>query len=576
LKTVGDINDEGLWNHNARCKVLFGTFLPDEWNQGVVASPLFTWVQWLVFSVFGVSIASARIWPLVSLWLIMGMVYALMRRVFGTNRAILAVLMIGVLHEILFYAKWSTPIIPEACFLLAVFYFWELGRIGHPAWTAISAASLVAAVLTKLTAAHFIPALVLFMAASYWVREDVGPRRILWFLAGGLVVGTVAALYFALNYRQVQDFLQTVGRLNVNTPLGPWWQLPHVVASLPYKGPMNSPGAVAAMMLASLWAVTFIVECFQTGFRAAVKGISGLELYSVCWLLGCVPTLLLIPYRPERRFVMFLVPSAVLSAAFVLRAFEKRPAGEATPASCHGVARLPTWGKIALAVGLAVAWSKYAVMAIAVTNADWLQHAGATIPRLGLHGAVGTCILIATWYTVSSRRRYAVAMLLAAFFVINVLLNAIWYVSATYTVRDASRDLAARDPKSGFYIGYFCFELSLENRRLPIETPCAEAYIVNSWFEAESERSSYLFNLIDHLDLDQPLSREAAALQEAGVLKFTKRIPPDHVERVASLRLCPLPFHADLCRVEGTVYSVRNGPLPAAMRPSLQRRTDGT
>ena len=445
LRGLGDFSDEGLWNHNAHCKVLFGTFLPanDAWDAGIAASPLFTLVQWAVFSVLGVGIFAARLWPLLGLWLIMVMAYALMRRVFGANGAVLAVLMIGLSHELLSYAKWSTPIVPEACFLLAALYFWEMGRVGRPAWMAFSTASLGAAALTKLTAVHFAPAMALFVAASYWVRKDVDTRRVLWFLAGGLAVSVGAGLYFLLGWQHLQHFMQTVGARNVSAPLEPWWQLPRVALYLPFKPPLRNPGAIVAMMLASLWAVAFGAQWLQTGFRAAIRAISGLELYCACWLLGCVPSLLLVSNRPERRFVMFLVPATILAAVAVVRAFEKRPASQAGPTPLDRLALLPAWCKLALVAGLVAAWSRYAIMAIEMANLYWLQHVGAAIPRLGSYLAVGVCLLIAAWYILSIRRRYAVAILLAAFFAINILLSVAWYASPTYTLRDASRTSTA-------------------------------------------------------------------------------------------------------------------------------------
>ena len=50
LKRFGDFGDEGYWPHNARCKVLFGQWLPDEFNQAYIGAPLFTlWAMGRIF-----------------------------------------------------------------------------------------------------------------------------------------------------------------------------------------------------------------------------------------------------------------------------------------------------------------------------------------------------------------------------------------------------------------------------------------------------------------------------------------------------------------------------------------------
>ena len=134
LKRLGDVSDEGWWQHNARCKVLFGSFLPDEANQGLIGAPLLTASQWLCFSVAGVSLFTARLVPLVAWWLILLMVFWLVRDAFSAGKAMLAVAMLGLMHKMLMYARWSTPIMPEMCFLTAVLFFWERGKKGSPWW----------------------------------------------------------------------------------------------------------------------------------------------------------------------------------------------------------------------------------------------------------------------------------------------------------------------------------------------------------------------------------------------------------------------------------------------------------
>ena len=193
LKLMGDFNDEGFWNHAARCKVLFGTFVPDEFNQGVIASPLFTLIQWSVFSLLGVSTYAARLQPLVSFWLIILMVYFLTRRHASANAALLAALMLGVLHEVLMYVQWSTPIITETCFLVAVFFFWDLARTGSQWWAAAAGAALVAAGLTTTLAVYYVPSILLFLGVSVFLRKEVDRRRLTLFLGTASVLAVLVA-----------------------------------------------------------------------------------------------------------------------------------------------------------------------------------------------------------------------------------------------------------------------------------------------------------------------------------------------------------------------------------------------
>ena len=215
IKTFEDFADEGLWQHNARCKALFGSFLIDDVNQDVIASPLFTAFQWMSFSLFGVSIYSARLVCLLSLWLMLAMLYVLVRRESAAGRAILIVALLGLMHETLMYTKWSTPILPEMCFLTAILFFWELGRAGSPWWMVLSGGSLMAAVATKLTAAYFGLSMLLFLAGTYWLRKEVDGRRLLWF-GGGVVAGAIPlAPFFALDRRSSSSSCKPSDRASV-------------------------------------------------------------------------------------------------------------------------------------------------------------------------------------------------------------------------------------------------------------------------------------------------------------------------------------------------------------------------
>ena len=53
-------HDEGVWAHNARNKALFGQWQLDQWNPMYV-SPVFTGLEYLSFSVFGVGLWQARL-----------------------------------------------------------------------------------------------------------------------------------------------------------------------------------------------------------------------------------------------------------------------------------------------------------------------------------------------------------------------------------------------------------------------------------------------------------------------------------------------------------------------------------
>ena len=319
LKTVVDFADEGLWNHNARCKVLFGSFAPDDLSLALVAAPLFTAAQWTMFSLGGVSYFTARLTCLISLWLIDAHGLFPHEPAILRGAGLLAALALGAAHEMLMYAKWATPVMPEMMFLTAVLFFWELGRRGSPRWMAVSGACFIAALLTKMTSLQFLPALAVFVGLSYWPRRDIDTRRLLYFATSAGLLGLVVALCYL-------PFLHAWTFVSQNLWQNVWkFQAPDVkelcIASIHiwFLPPMVSPGGVMLTALASLWGLDVVVRAARHGLRRALREISAVEFYSLCWLVGSLLVLTVVPYKLLRRFAMLIIPLALLAVSLAAR-----------------------------------------------------------------------------------------------------------------------------------------------------------------------------------------------------------------------------------------------------------------
>ncbi len=184
LKRFGDFGDEGYWQHNARCKVRFGQWLPDEFNQAYIAAPLFTVLQWGVFSLVGVSLETARWLPLLATWLLLLVWHAILRREFPPRWALGIVLGLGIAHEMLMYVKWLTPIVPEMCCWTLVAYFIQSGTRGSAWWFLPAGLGLAAATAMKISAAYTYPGIALYLAVAILLRRECPWRGAGWFLAG--------------------------------------------------------------------------------------------------------------------------------------------------------------------------------------------------------------------------------------------------------------------------------------------------------------------------------------------------------------------------------------------------------
>jgi 4-amino-4-deoxy-L-arabinose transferase-like glycosyltransferase len=564
LKSVVDFGDEGFWNHNARCKVLFGTFVPDQLALGVLGAPLFTAVQWMVFSLFGVSFISARIISLVSLWGVMLMLYGLAARRFSCRVALLAVAMLGLSHEMLLYAKWATPIMPEMLFLTAILFFWELGRTGSRWWMAASGACLVGAALTKMTIFVFFPSLAMFLLGARFLRKDVDNPRLCTFLATAAIGGSLMVLVYLPQYERLQFLSRNLVGGNWMAPA--WttgqllWAIPHIV----FVTPFIFPGGAVLTMLASLWLLDRLLCAARKGGLCAIREISTTEFYSFCWLAGVLAFLAFSSYRPERRFAMLIIPLVVLAVSFAARMLEHRSsAGDSS--STDMIMALPSGWRLLLAVAFSLLWFRYACKALGIIKV-WLARDGISVPLAAYVAALAACITVCAIFFILRKPPLTAGLLVGGFLAISLLLDGIWYANATYTIRDQSRALRGSVP--GRYVtGHWSNLLALENDTIPIDctwgatTRWGAKTTMNAWFVDQSDKLGFTVITMDALD-EYPFEKGAGSDQ-----CDMERFGPARVKHLGSIRLCPSTFGGTSSRVRGDLYSVCPRTLAAAPAP---------
>ncbi len=533
-------NDEGYWNHSARCKVLFGTFVPDEFNQDVIASPLFTLIQWGVFSVTGVSLWTARLLPLVSLWLTLLMTYFLVKRSATANTAMLAVLLLGLMHEMLMYTKWSTPIITQGCLLMAVFWFWERGKSGSRWWMAASAAALVAGILTTLLTIHYLPGIALFWAIAWFLRKEVTWQKFATFAAVAVILGAAAIfLYYGSNYEQIALFKRTVGDANLhNDPRGGSSNLRQSLQALPFLEIFCSPGVAGLTMLMSFWIVDFFGG-LRPGWKNALRQLSSLELYAVCWIVGAIPSIVATPTVAPRRFVIFLIPLCILAAMFLRRLWEEVPRVATAVSHRQRLLRIGLW------CFLAVVWCETAWKCAEIIDTRWLQMAGMAIPPTLTIVLCAVFLALAAVAVFANKVKAIAAILVGLFFLANLTLTGIWYAHASYTVRDVSRQLGKEYPARTYFLGHFTFELALDNQVLPIYPPWGRHRMrMNDWFIDESYKLTFLAS-------------------DDGRGDLVVRFPAERVKELGLIRLFPVIFGRDEFAYKGSLYLIQP-PAPGA------------
>ncbi len=172
MKRYGDFADEGYWIHNARSKYLFDSFQPDEFSVAYLGAPLFNFLTYLSFEILGVSFYSARIISVLSLLGVEVVFYHIIKKEFGRDKALISVLLFGMTHEVITYARWGTPVFLELFFLsltmfIATAYF-------KSKYIFLSGVSYALAIMSKLSAISFIPVLIIF-----FILQKIRGRKVI-------------------------------------------------------------------------------------------------------------------------------------------------------------------------------------------------------------------------------------------------------------------------------------------------------------------------------------------------------------------------------------------------------------
>jgi 4-amino-4-deoxy-L-arabinose transferase-like glycosyltransferase len=171
--TVGIVwHDEGAWVHNARNKVLFGTWTEDAWNPMYIA-PVFTGLEYASFKILGVGVRQARLVSelcgIASVWLLaLGVA-----RIAGRRSGLIAGALLATNYV---YVMWNRAALmegPMVAFMVASWYCYVRAE-SRAAWGIGAATCALLAFFTKASAAFFVATLALDAALAlllWWSRR---------------------------------------------------------------------------------------------------------------------------------------------------------------------------------------------------------------------------------------------------------------------------------------------------------------------------------------------------------------------------------------------------------------------
>lgn len=314
----GILGDGGLYAYAARNLVLFNK-TGFAGYEPIAGTPLMTYVNYLVYQVFGIDFFTHRIIPVLFSIFCLLFLFFLARKYLGKWPAFFASLFFSLNYPVLIYSKTANRQFPTLFFLLLSFYFFIRGaetKKNLPFfWTAIFFAC---SFLSRGTALFALP--VFFVVGLVWLLE----KKINWqnvlTLAGSLAVFGLAWRW--LVYLPYSTFID--GLIGHNKAAGTVISLSGLIHDILHHPlrlldvVLKSPFMVQFRSDPSLWFFCLAAMMIYVYLRLQKKGAIPYILdLAFAWMLVIIGKNALFTYRPERHYLDLVAPAAILAGWFM-------------------------------------------------------------------------------------------------------------------------------------------------------------------------------------------------------------------------------------------------------------------
>jgi 4-amino-4-deoxy-L-arabinose transferase-like glycosyltransferase len=307
--TVGVVwHDEGPWVHNARNRALWGVWRTDNWNP-VYLAPVFTGLEYAVFSIAGVGTWQARTVPAISGLAAIVFLMAGLEALAGRRAALLGGGLLAVNYA---FVMWNRAALMESTMTSLMVVSWAAyarsddSRTRGHLWAGTAGVAAVLAFFSKASAAFFVAALIVELAWRVIAQTRL-TRAVVWTAAGLVLSSTIILVLFALpHWHEVQfyNWQMSVARkpeytLRALVERASW--LPLVHDFFTWMWPILVIAATAIVRIVTSW-----------------RDAKPAERLLVLWVLIGLLELVVHDSGNVRRYVMFIPALIALSAELLV------------------------------------------------------------------------------------------------------------------------------------------------------------------------------------------------------------------------------------------------------------------
>jgi 4-amino-4-deoxy-L-arabinose transferase-like glycosyltransferase len=461
--TVGIVwHDEGPWVHNARNRVLWGMWRTDNWNPVFIA-PVFTALEYVAFSLFGVGTWQARTVPVASGLVAIVALGIGLRALAGSRAGVIGAALLATNYV---FVMWNRAALMESTMTAFIVVGWAAYAVASRRAAAglVAGAAAILAFFSKASAIFFVAAiaadacLTVALSALPAMRMRLGidaPRttdvRAAWLTLGGArAAGLAIAIVFVWPHLAEYRFYN--------------WQM-SVTRKPEYTLRALADRAswlpIAHDFFTRMWLVTAASAVSIAAVIAGWRRARPAERLLVMWVAIGLLELIVHDSGNERRYVMFVPALVALAAALFGRSGPLLREGTSLSSGARWVAAPMVLGLAYLVIG-------------AVVRLAFLYEIGPGVRLAAGLSLLATAIVIWKWNAVvawGARQRASgagIAIVVGLAIVGDLAQYVQWTLHRTSLNYEASRMLRSVLPPGTLVHGKLANGLALENLIKPV------------------------------------------------------------------------------------------------------------
>ncbi len=303
--SAGIYFDEAMYCHNARNKLLFDTWMTDDWNP-VLYNGILTGIYYVAFKLFGLSIVTMKAVNIVFGLLGIVFVYLAVRRTLTPSYALGLALLFAVDYYWTMYNRVGLLENFSTLFFIISYYF-AIKAKEKPLDMAVFGGSVALAVLSKYLFFYFFFAALLAVAYHAWLNKK--GRDLLRFLAGAT---TVLLVWFMAVFLPLASSFRKIGSgwLDLSWPESVGQFFFNI-----YRNNMHRYMSLIPLLfiVGLLFSASVLIRLVKRNPPPDLP-----ELFVVLWLAGTFLQMAILNYQPL-RYYLNIVPALFFAASWTIR-----------------------------------------------------------------------------------------------------------------------------------------------------------------------------------------------------------------------------------------------------------------